>query len=1185
MANGTKKKDNAAENSPQGKISVTKPKFDSNNAHKDKTYKTNVRVTEGTSYKAQGLGMKTKPKVVKEEPKKPKLISKDGWLVIHGAIGILLLISIFGLGGIVGVLLRRFQIGLFGIAGYVFPMVYVYCAFILLGASDKKKVHRKIATIALTMVSISSLVFLMVDESLNDGAKLLEFYFEDSSCGAIGGLFGGLVKNLLSRGGGFVVFLALLVFCAIYLSNKSLHEKIQTDGFGVSGLIAAWNRFKTGIESRLDEEEDEDADYGIDVDTGYMEQYEPDYFEETKSEDARRRMEAERKAELEKRAMLQQNRRRKVSGVNFQGLDMKPLTNTEAVMESTKKAQQIAKKKGFLQEENDFFGGISFLKKSGLFGSKSGGDIMPESEPVTKGFRDNGNTSPAHRQNRQNSAANPTLGSLDEYMGESGTDNELPFDERTITTDEDLTRKSGFSTPEEAIRSYRTEIHEGSIVKPKRYEEVARLDEKDENLDEETIRKVKEILARRGEIVLTDGNPEKAEETDAKPEIVIHGLHDGTGESVRDEPSLRSENRTGQRDDRSVHGEERTGQRSDRSLHGEERTGQGDEFGLQGEIRIHRSKEEDDSGDFEEAFEEEIIYEDFDMDSDFYDEEEIVSLPNPDRTDFSAYSDKKSREPKSRVLQTEPDSHRLLGNDQKYGAGQSEQMRSVSENAGTQQIRIQREDIPYTFPPNSLLARNPKMRGGFNDEEFRMTAMKLQQTLKNFGVNVTVTDISIGPVVTRYELQPELGVKVNKIVNLADDIKLSLAAKDIRIQAPIPGKPAVGIEVPNKESSIVYFRDLIETEDFRSDKYRIAFAIGKDIAGKPVITDIANMPHLLIAGATGSGKSVCINTMIMSILYKYSPSDVKMIMIDPKVVELSVYNGIPHLLIPVVTEAKKAAGALNWAVAEMSDRFRKFAEINVRNIRGYNKKIEEAGKRVNASELPKKMPNIVIVIDELADLMMVAQNEVESSICRIAQLARACGIHLVIATQRPSVNVITGLIKANIPTRIAFAVSSAIDSRTILDAGGAEKLLGKGDMLFNPPGGIEHIRIQGAFISDNEVQEVVEYVKNQGFEAKVDEETVTNIVNTINTFKDGQSGTEEERDELFASVGRYIVKKKKAYKGNLQIVFKIGFNRSARIIEQLYQAGVVGDDLGTKPREVLMDEAQFEDCLRELNLS
>lgn len=481
----------------------------------------------------------------------------------------------------------------------------------------------------------------------------------------------------------------------------------------------------------------------------------------------------------------------------------------------------------------------------------------------------------------------------------------------------------------------------------------------------------------------------------------------------------------------------------------------------------------------------------------------------------------------------------------------------------------------YKFPPLNLLKKGSGKSQGDSDAHLRKTAQKLQEVLFNFGVNVTVTNVSCGPTVTRYELQPEMGVKVSKIVSLADDIKLNLATPDIRIEAPIPGKAAVGIEVPNKENSAVMLRDLLQSDEFRNAKSKLAFAAGKDIAGKPVVTDIAKMPHLLIAGATGSGKSVCINTLIMSILYKATPDEVKLIMIDPKVVELSVYNGIPHLFIPVVTDPKKAAGALNWAVSEMTTRYNTFAEYGVRNLTEYNKKISAIPVE-EGETAPEKMPQIVIIVDELADLMMVAPGEVEDAICRLAQLARAAGIHLIIATQRPSVNVITGLIKANMPSRIAFSVSSGVDSRTILDMNGAEKLLGKGDMLFYPQGYQKPARLQGAFVSDEEVSSVVEFLANKNPAVTYNQQ----IEQQVNSPLSGGAGG-EERDIYFADAGKFIVEKEKASIGMLQRAFKIGFNRAARIMDQLCDAGVVGPEEGTKPRKVLMTMEEFENYIEE----
>ena len=489
-----------------------------------------------------------------------------------------------------------------------------------------------------------------------------------------------------------------------------------------------------------------------------------------------------------------------------------------------------------------------------------------------------------------------------------------------------------------------------------------------------------------------------------------------------------------------------------------------------------------------------------------------------------------------------------------------------------------KEEKPYVFPPIDLLTKPDDDEQGMSDDEIREKAVKLKQTLDSFGVRVTLTDVSCGPTVTRFELQPEQGVKVSKITGLTDDIKLNLAAADIRIEAPIPGKAAVGIEVPNSVNTMVLLRDLIESKEFKSHKSNVAFAVGKDIGGKTVVTDVAKMPHLLIAGATGSGKSVCINTLIMSILYKADPKDVKLIMIDPKIVELSVYNGIPHLLIPVVTDPKKASGALSWAVAEMTERYNKFAELGVREINGYNKKVA-AVEDANDPRF-QKMPQIVIIVDELADLMMVEPGEVEESICRLAQLARAAGIHLVIATQRPSVNVITGLIKANIPSRIAFSVSSAIDSRTILDGGGAEKLLGKGDMLFFPSGFPKPVRVQGAFVSDNEVTAVVEFLKQQ-VETPQYNEDIHKQIETIKSSANIGGAAKNDRDDYFIEAGKFIIEKDKASIGMLQRVFKVGFNRAARIMDQLSEAGVVGPEEGTKPRKVIMSLEEFETYIDE----
>ena len=499
---------------------------------------------------------------------------------------------------------------------------------------------------------------------------------------------------------------------------------------------------------------------------------------------------------------------------------------------------------------------------------------------------------------------------------------------------------------------------------------------------------------------------------------------------------------------------------------------------------------------------------------------------------------------------------------------------------------------PYVAPSLDLLSKGSGKTLGVSREELQLTASKLEQILADFGVEVTCTDVSCGPTVTRYELQPEPGVKVSKIVNLSDDIKLNLAAADIRIEAPIPGKAAVGIEVPNKEVVPVLLRELLSSQEFKGARSKVTFAVGKDIAGKVVVFDIAKMPHLLIAGATGSGKSVCINTLILSILYKARPDEVQLIMIDPKVVELSVYNGIPHLRIPVVTDPKKASAALNWGVAEMTRRYNTFASLGVRNIEEYNRKIDEIKKgQVPMPEALKEgegeeqkeisfMSQLVIIVDELADLMMVAPGEVEEAICRLAQLARAAGIHLVLATQRPSVNVITGLIKANMPSRIAFAVSSGVDSRTILDSYGAEKLLGKGDMLFAPQSYPKPVRLQGAFVSDEEISQIVAFLAEQNPEVVYDD-VAQQQVETVSASLGGGSEEEKERDHFFADAAYAIIDKERCSVSMLQRLFKIGFNRASRLMDQLEEAGIVGPDEGSKGRKVLMSKETLRGYLKE----
>ncbi len=471
----------------------------------------------------------------------------------------------------------------------------------------------------------------------------------------------------------------------------------------------------------------------------------------------------------------------------------------------------------------------------------------------------------------------------------------------------------------------------------------------------------------------------------------------------------------------------------------------------------------------------------------------------------------------------------------------------------------------YTLPSTALLNKGNGTTKPVDNAKLRMVANKLQEILHTFGINATVVDFCRGPSVTRYEIQPETGTRINKITSLADDIKLNMAATDISIE-PVPGKSTIGIEVPNEGRDTVLIRELIESKELRANSSKIAFAAGKDIAGNVVVADIGKMPHMLVAGTTGSGKSVFTNSIIMSILFRAKPEEVRLIIVDPKVVEFGVYNGIPHLLQPVVTDPKMAANTLKWAVAEMSERYKKFADFNVRDLKGYNEKIESAGKESGLT----KLPQIVIVIDELADLMMVAAKDVEESICRLAQLARAAGIHLIIATQRPSVDVVTGLIKANIPSRCALMVSSGTDSRTIIDSNGAEKLLGNGDMLFYPSGYVKPVRLQGAFVSDQEVQRVVDFWKAQA-DGNTYDESIASYVKTPEA-----SSQEGDRDDYFFEAAKLVIQKEKASASMLQRYLNIGFNRASKIIDQLYDAGVIGDEEGTKPRKVIMTMEQLE---------
>ena len=495
----------------------------------------------------------------------------------------------------------------------------------------------------------------------------------------------------------------------------------------------------------------------------------------------------------------------------------------------------------------------------------------------------------------------------------------------------------------------------------------------------------------------------------------------------------------------------------------------------------------------------------------------------------------------------------------------------TTSNEDTVNIKIKKFTKKYKYPPLSFLNRSEN-KSVIDKSKLNDKARILKETLDQFGVGVEILNITVGPSVTRYELKPTLGVKVSKILNLQDDIKLALAASEIRIEAPIPGKSAIGIEIPNDKKNSVNLYDILSSREFKDAESKLTVAIGKDISGKTIVADLRKMPHLLIAGATGSGKSVCINSLIMSILYKASPEDVRLILVDPKVVELQIYNGIPHLYLPVVTDPKKASNALNWAVNEMMKRYQILVEKNVRDIESYNSQIEIENKKIQDEQEKKlKLPYIVIIIDEFADLMMVASKDVENNIFRIAQLARACGIYLIIATQRPSVNVISGSIKTNVPSRISFAVSSGVDSQTILDRRGAERLIGHGDMLYFPQGIPEPIRVQGCFVTEEEILKVINYIKDMG--VNYDEEVIEKIES--NNEIHNTSKNTDEKDEMFFEAGKLCIEMGNASIGLLQRRFRMGFNRAARIIDQLEEAKVISSQDGKKSREILMQLPEF----------
>ncbi|MCD8222754.1 MAG: DNA translocase FtsK [Clostridiales bacterium] len=1061
---------------------------------------------------------KTRKNQVIEEEQENELLRSEAVILVSCAFAGLLFLSNFHLCGVIGDFLRSVQLGLFGMMGFLFPLgLFVATAFAISNPGNRTAKRKLIAAIAAFLIICAfaqAFVQIFFSGSPDEEEGILAFYEISSANGRGGGLVGGVIFRGLQTGigdaGAVLVLAVLLVISIVCITEKSFVRAVKR------GSGSVYRRAKEDIGKR----------------------------QEIRRE-RREAMDEERKRREEQQ---------RVRGVNLSSTDL------SLGMEAAESEENVL-------EENVLESAMS-AERGETAGSGSEGTVSLQNIAASRGRKTGNKKEEKAVRETENPASRADIftGSIHMNTGE-GTiekevdEDEVPFEEIPRVSvaesaqqlvDEGIYRSVQETGDTEDSPTNHEVFHEESSVSDITYER---------EVPPETEKKDR-ILS--GGFQVRDDFDEEIIDFDA-------GEYEGDFRGITIEPSENS----------SVMGEEDPSGPKDQEIIRYMPESADGEFlsrapgSVAGESLSPVLESSD--GKFRSHAQESPV-EEFISDipaspgGEFIPADEGYDKPTSRGGSFYVQGGERRVETAGgKIIETETETL------QKKLEQRRREVKEESGEAGVLDEIQKKEAEPkreYVFPPLSLLKKPTRAPGGRSEQEYRDTAVKLQQTLRTFGVGVTVTNISCGPAVTRYELHPEMGVKVSKIVGLSDDIKLSLAAEDIRIEAPIPGKSAVGIEVPNKETTVVYLRDLLESDSFKNHTSRLAFAVGKDISGQVVVTDIAKMPHLLIAGATGSGKSVCINTLIMSIIYKSKPEDVRMILVDPKVVELSVYNGIPHLLIPVVTDPKKAAGALNWAVAEMTDRYKKFAQYNVRDLKGFNARVE-ALKDIDDEKKPQKMPQIVIIIDELADLMMVASGEVEDAICRLAQLARACGIHLVIATQRPSVNVITGLIKANVPSRIAFAVSSGVDSRTILDMNGAEKLLGRGDMLFYPAGYPKPQRVQGALVSDAEVQAVVEFLTEQGGVATYDVE----IEKKMNSSSVSAGGGKNNRDEYFADAGRFIIEKEKASIGMLQRMFKIGYNRAARIMDQLAQEGVVGGEEGTKPRKILMTKEEFEELL------
>ncbi len=1087
---------------------------------------------KGSKNKPKTEGRKSSTRQTLEEP----VVSDEIVVIVTFAVSIFLFLSNLNLCGPVGAFLKSVQLGLFGVLGFIFPLVLAFVVVFVLANIDNPYVTRRMTAAVFMMIFLAAIISLA--GTVNPaGESLADLYRTGAEEGKGGGLIGGALGMLLysfaGKVGAIILLVALILICLVYVTEKPLTRKLAEWGFRFAG------RARTSARDNLE------------------------HLQESAREHRERRAEIE----AEERAKWEAGEKERAAraAMHTPVLDHAASAGDASVVDLSGELrnQSTEINKTIPPEASPSF---SFL--SGAVQSAKNGMVKDDREielPL--------NVRHERTDRKEPAAAGPVIGAqtLPTDVAASTSDvadtlapDEKPADEGAGYSALNRAVYSGMkeaeiSTGDDEVTTDDFPIH--GLEKPASYTTTSR----DTG---STIIRIRKIDPDAADTTMKEQklSDETADASNQSEFTKI--LHD-----TADKPVV-----TAVEDEEE---EENSGIIQIRALTSEEVSGAAASFQFK----------DDPDVDLTAGTRRIVTANGMVIDSD---------VERIDKKPVAASTFASTKVGNDQNLGMTEGTNQTVAIDSTTGGragvaagaiGQSgagalpgydprseikrENTPTDLDNQKTQQeiLHNQKPKRPYQIPPLSLL-KTGGVQDTDSEAEIRENANILQDTLKSFGVGVHVTNVSVGPAVTRYELQPEIGVKVSKIVSLTNDIKMRLAASDIRIEAPIPGKSAVGIEVPNKHGATVYLGDILRSKEFRDSRAKIAFGVGKDIAGKIIVSDISKMPHLLIAGATGSGKSVSINTLIMSILYKYKPEEVRMIMVDPKVVELSVYNGIPHLLIPVVTDPKKAAAALNWAVSEMTDRYKKFAETGARDLKGYNEKIEIVRNQPDIPEdkKPEKLPQIVIIIDELADLMMVASQEVEDAICRIAQLARAAGMHLVIATQRPTVDVITGLIKANVPSRIAFAVSSGTDSRTIIDMNGAEKLLGKGDMLFFPQGIPKPVRVQGAFVSDQEVQAVVDFIKDSA-----DAVYSTDIASKVNDSTGGGAGgnSGSDRDELFEEAGELIITSQKASIGMLQRKFRIGFNRAARIMDQLAESGVVSEEEGTKPRKILMNQAEF----------